>query len=174
MPGNCQFFAWAEDVSTCLQSLIRFDVCSHDTPVGVSESFDVNFGAESDRSVLLFNRRSLGYDNRLLRDHPDPEKSTSGQLLNGSFKFDLRRLICGESRESYSDSHNKCERGQFHSEESSISRLLAATLLVKARKSPRNARWNDGRDLRRIGSGGKGFCAASVLDIDSGTQSSPA
>ena len=130
---------WAKDAPTCLQSLIRLDVCGDDAAVGVSEAFDVDFGAESDRSILLLNRRSLGYDNRLLRDHPDPEKSTSGQLLNGSFKFDPRRLICGESREGHSDSHKKCERGQFHSGESSTSGSLAATLLAKDRKSPHNS-----------------------------------
>ena len=35
---------------TCPHSLIRFDVCGRDAPVGLNESFDVNFGANSDRS----------------------------------------------------------------------------------------------------------------------------
>jgi hypothetical protein len=103
-------------------SLIRFDICGRDAPVGLNESFDVNFGANSDRSVLLLNHGSFRDDNRSLRDHPDPEKSTGGQLLNDSFKLDLLGFICGKSREGHSDSQSKCEHGHFHIEESSISR----------------------------------------------------
>ena len=113
---------WAEDVPTCPHSLIRFDICGRDAPVGLNESFNVNFGANSDRSILLLNHGSFRDDNRSLRDHPDPEKSTNGQLLNDSFKLDLRRFICGESREGHSDIQNKCEQEHFHIEESSISR----------------------------------------------------
>ena len=39
---------WAKDAPTCLQSLIRLDVCGEDAAVGLSESFDVDFGAKSD------------------------------------------------------------------------------------------------------------------------------
>ena len=69
-----------------------------DFSVGLSEPFNVNFGADSEWAVLLLKLRSLGYDDRSLGNHPDPEKSTSGQLLNNSFKFDVRRFICSESR----------------------------------------------------------------------------
>ena len=78
-------------------SLIRFDVCGRDAPVGLNESLDVNFGANSDRSVLLLNHCSFRDENRSSRDHPNPEKSTGGQLLNDSFKLDLLGFICGES-----------------------------------------------------------------------------
>jgi hypothetical protein len=107
-------------------SLIRFDVCGHDAPVGLSESFDVNLGANSERPVLLLKLGGFVYDHGFLRDHPDPQKSPGGQLLNDSFKMELRVFICRESRAGDSDSHNKGKRGHFHTEESSITRSLAA------------------------------------------------
>ena len=53
--------------------LISFNVRGRDAPVGLNESFDVNFGANSDRTVLLFNLGSLCDNNGFLRDHPDSE-----------------------------------------------------------------------------------------------------
>ena len=109
------------NVAAWPSSLIRFDVCGHDASVGLSEPFNVNFGADSERTVLLFKLCRLGYDDRSLGNHPNPEKSTSGQLLNDSFKFDVRRFICSESRQGRCDSDNKRERDRFHTEQSSIS-----------------------------------------------------
>ena len=126
LPSDHQLRPCAACVAASASLLIRFDVCGHDAPVGLRESFDVNFGANSDRSVLLLDLGSFGDDDRFLRDHPDPQKSPSGQLLNDSFKMELRVFICRESRAGDSDSHNKGERDHFHTEESSITRLLAA------------------------------------------------
>jgi hypothetical protein len=94
-PGKCCRRA---DVPRRPHSLIRFDVCGHDAPIGLSESYDVNFGANSDWSVLLLNLGAIRYDNRPLRDHPNSEKLTNRQLLNDSFKVDFRWFIFGETR----------------------------------------------------------------------------
>ena len=51
---------WAKDAPTCLQSLIRLDVCGEDAAVGLSESFDVDFGAKSDGTGKQGDRLSVG------------------------------------------------------------------------------------------------------------------
>ena len=58
-------------------SLIRLDVCGQDAPVGLRKSFDVNFGSNSDRTILLLKFGRFGDDNRPLRNHPDPQKVAS-------------------------------------------------------------------------------------------------
>ena len=63
-----------------VERILRRQSCA--TPIGPSS---------------LLNHCSFRDENRSSRDHPNPEKSTCGQLLNDSFKLDLLGFICGES-----------------------------------------------------------------------------
>lgn len=101
---------------------VRLDLSGQDAAIGLKEAFDLDFGANSDRPVILFDDDAICNDDDPIGDNPGSEELIRRQPLNDSFEFGL--ILC-EAGEGHSERQHHCQRNCLHAEESSVARALA-------------------------------------------------